>query len=63
MKAANKPAILEEFGVTTNQASTYTAWWNQIISSGLTGDLIWQAGSRLTGYVDTFILFLNGSLR
>ncbi|KAF8199076.1 CEL4b mannanase [Pholiota molesta] len=47
-KSANKPVILEEFGVTTNQATIYTAWWNQIISSGLTGDLIWQAGSHLS---------------
>ena len=40
--------ISEEFGVTTNQASIYTLWWNEIISSGLTGDLIWQAGSVLS---------------
>ena len=40
-KAANKPVILEEFGVTDNQASTYTTWYNTIITSGLTGDLIW----------------------
>ena len=39
---------LEEFGVTTNQATIYTGWWNEIISSGLTGDLIWQAGSTLS---------------
>ncbi|KAH9931143.1 CEL4a mannanase [Epithele typhae] len=46
--AVNKPVILEEFGVTSNQASTYTAWYNTIISSNLAGDLIWQAGSHLT---------------
>ncbi|KDR70984.1 hypothetical protein GALMADRAFT_75662 [Galerina marginata CBS 339.88] len=45
---AGKPVIIEEFGVTTNQATIYTAWWNEIISSGLTGDLIWQAGSHLS---------------
>ncbi|KLO06842.1 CEL4a mannanase [Schizopora paradoxa] len=45
---ANKPVILEEFGVTVNQATIYTGWWNEIISSGLTGDLIWQAGSVLS---------------
>ncbi|THG98333.1 hypothetical protein EW026_g3826 [Hermanssonia centrifuga] len=45
---ANKPTIVEEFGVTSNQVSTYTAWYNEIISSGLTGDLIWQAGSHLS---------------
>jgi len=43
-----KPVILEEFGVTKNQLTTYTAWWNEIVSSGLTGDLIWQSGSRLS---------------
>ncbi|KAI0076120.1 mannanase [Panus rudis PR-1116 ss-1] len=44
----NKPVILEEFGVTDNQATTYTQWYSAIISSGLTGDLIWQAGSHLS---------------
>ncbi|EJF65264.1 CEL4a mannanase [Dichomitus squalens LYAD-421 SS1] len=47
-KAVNKPVILEEFGVTDDQASTYTTWYNTIITSGLTGDLIWQAGSHLS---------------
>ncbi|KAH7339441.1 CEL4a mannanase [Rhizoctonia solani] len=49
-KAANKPVILEEFGVTSsyNPSSTYTTWWDTIVSSGLTGDLIWQAGSTLS---------------
>ncbi|KAL4243514.1 glycosyl hydrolase 5 (cellulase A) family protein [Abortiporus biennis] len=46
-KKASKPVLLEEFGVLNNQASVYTAWYNAIISSGLTGDLIWQAGSHL----------------
>ncbi|PPQ92323.1 hypothetical protein CVT25_008529 [Psilocybe cyanescens] len=45
---ANKPVILEEFGVTTNQPTIYQAWYNEVISSGLTGDLIWQAGSHLS---------------
>lgn len=39
---------LEEFGVTSNQETIYTGWYNQILSSGLTGDLIWQAGSQLS---------------
>ncbi|EMD37800.1 carbohydrate-binding module family 1 protein/glycoside hydrolase family 5 protein [Gelatoporia subvermispora B] len=47
-KAANKPVIVEEFGSTTDQEDVYTAWYSTIISSGLTGDLIWQAGSDLT---------------
>ena len=34
--------------MTTDQATIYTGWWNEIISSGLTGDLIWQAGSDLS---------------
>jgi mannan endo-1,4-beta-mannosidase len=41
--------ILEEFGVVTaNQSTTYTLWLNTVISSGLTGDLIWQAGSHFS---------------
>ncbi|CEL61066.1 putative mannan endo-1,4-beta-mannosidase A OS=Neosartorya fischeri (strain ATCC 1020 / DSM 3700 / FGSC A1164 / NRRL 181) GN=manA PE=3 SV=1 [Rhizoctonia solani AG-1 IB] len=49
-KAANKPVILEEFGVTSshNPSTTYTTWWDAIISSGLAGDLIWQAGSTVS---------------
>ncbi|KAH7339604.1 glycoside hydrolase superfamily [Rhizoctonia solani] len=43
-KSANKPVIIEEFGVTSDQATTYTAWWNEIVSSGgVAGDLIWCA--------------------
>ncbi|TDL15675.1 CEL4a mannanase [Rickenella mellea] len=48
-KAQNKPVLMEEFGVTVNQPSTYTLWWNTVLSSGLAGDLIWQAGSQLSG--------------
>ncbi|KAH8115255.1 CEL4a mannanase [Phellopilus nigrolimitatus] len=46
--AANKPVLLEEFGVTSDQASTYEQWYSAVLSSGLTGDLIWQAGSQLS---------------
>ncbi|KZT10635.1 glycoside hydrolase family 5 protein [Laetiporus sulphureus 93-53] len=46
-KAQNKPVILEEFGITDNMTETYEAWYSAIVSSGLTGDLIWQAGSYL----------------
>ncbi|PPQ65193.1 hypothetical protein CVT24_011377 [Panaeolus cyanescens] len=63
MKKANKPVIIEEFGVTSNQPTVYTAWYNQIVSSGLTGDLIWQAGSHLsTGdtYNDGYGVFPDG---
>ncbi|KAF8175051.1 CEL4a mannanase [Mycena galopus ATCC 62051] len=52
MTSANKPAILEEFGLTatgTQRASDYTTWYNAVISSGLTGDLLWQAGSVFNG--------------
>ncbi|KAL1748695.1 glycoside hydrolase family 5 protein [Schizophyllum fasciatum] len=42
-----KPVIIEEFGVTSNQEQTYTAWLKEVVSSGLAGDLIWQAGSHL----------------
>jgi hypothetical protein len=37
-----KPVILEEFGDTINQPATYNAWLNEVLSSGLTGYLIWQ---------------------
>ncbi|PPQ79908.1 hypothetical protein CVT26_004186 [Gymnopilus dilepis] len=45
---AKKPVIMEEFGVTSNQPAVYTSWWSTVISSGLTGDIIWQAGSHLS---------------
>ncbi|KAJ7931108.1 glycoside hydrolase [Mycena leptocephala] len=49
MKSTNKPAIIEEFGITTTtRNSSYATWYQTIISTGLTGDLIWQAGSQLT---------------
>ncbi|KIO30746.1 glycoside hydrolase family 5 protein [Tulasnella calospora MUT 4182] len=48
-KQLNKPVILEEFGVTSSQYSTYQTWLSTVVSSGLAGDLIWQAGSTLSG--------------
>ncbi|KAG6840902.1 hypothetical protein C0991_003363 [Blastosporella zonata] len=45
---AGKPVILEEFGVTSSQTTVYTAWWNEVVSSGIAGDLIWQSGSHLS---------------
>ncbi|KAF5323251.1 hypothetical protein D9619_013508 [Psilocybe cf. subviscida] len=48
MTKANKPVILEEFGVTASQSTVYQAWYDKIISSGLTGDLMWQAGSHFS---------------
>ncbi|KAJ7903158.1 CEL4a mannanase [Mycena leptocephala] len=50
MKSTNKPVILEEFGISNSstRASTYSTWYQTVISTGLTGDLIWQAGSQLT---------------
>ncbi|KAG7095493.1 hypothetical protein E1B28_006232 [Marasmius oreades] len=49
-KAANKPVIIEEYGITPAniQGSTYTSWLSTVVSSGLTGDLIWQAGTVLS---------------
>ncbi|KAL1696278.1 glycoside hydrolase family 5 protein [Schizophyllum commune] len=46
-ETVGKPVIIEEFGVTSNQVEVYTAWLNEVVSSGLAGDLIWQAGSHL----------------
>ncbi|KAG8953486.1 hypothetical protein FRC04_002328 [Tulasnella sp. 424] len=47
-KQLNKPVILEEYGVTSNQYATYQTWLSTVVSSGLAGDLIWQAGSTLS---------------
>ncbi|KAF7291904.1 Mannan endo-1,4-beta-mannosidase F [Mycena indigotica] len=50
MNSTNKPVIIEEFGVTSSSTrnATYASWYSTILSSGLTGDLLWQAGSQLT---------------
>ena len=42
---ANKPVILEEFGVTSNQSETYQVWYDNIVSFGLAGDLLWCVAS------------------
>ncbi|KAG9011518.1 hypothetical protein FRB90_007176, partial [Tulasnella sp. 427] len=47
-KQLNKPVILEEYGVPSNQYATYQTWLSTVVSSGLSGDLIWQAGSTLS---------------
>ena len=56
----------EEFGVTVaDQATTYTSWYNEIISSGLTGDLIWQAGSYLStgpSWNDGYAVYPNSTV-
>ena len=44
---AGKPVILEEYGVTTDKPTVYGQWLGNIETSGLAGDLYWQAGSRL----------------
>ncbi|KAG6374323.1 hypothetical protein JVT61DRAFT_4350 [Boletus reticuloceps] len=46
----NKPVLMEEFGVlaSQDQIATYKNWYTTVIDSGLTGVLIWQAGSNLT---------------
>ncbi|KZV73344.1 glycoside hydrolase family 5 protein [Peniophora sp. CONT] len=54
-KQLNKPMILEEFGVTQaelDQATTYTQWYSDVIKDGLSGDLIWQAGSSFSKNAD-----------
>ncbi|KAJ7624543.1 glycoside hydrolase [Roridomyces roridus] len=50
MTNANKPVIVEEFGITNSSTrpTVYQEWYSTVISTGLTGDLIWQAGSQLT---------------
>lgn len=59
--------ILEEFGVTQPdvdqpEVTAYTQWYKDLIADGLTGDLIWQAGSSFTtnlndGYEVRLVLF------
>lgn len=38
---------MEEFGVTSAQTDVYTAWFSTVLSSGLSGDLIWYATFRV----------------
>lgn len=47
-KTANKPVILEEYGVTSNQPTVYQSWLSTLTTNGLTGELIWQAGSHFS---------------
>lgn len=67
----NKPVLMEEFGVSAgqNQTTTYKNWYSTVINGGLTGVLIWQAGSNLTSgptpndgftiYPDTPVYYLE----
>ncbi|KAF7334964.1 CEL4a mannanase [Mycena venus] len=49
MKSANKPVIMEEYGLTSSaRTAIYPMWYNTVIATGLTGDLVWQAGSVLS---------------
>ncbi|KZO90089.1 glycoside hydrolase family 5 protein [Calocera viscosa TUFC12733] len=65
-KTANKPVVIEEFGVSiANQSEVYPYWLNEVLSSGLTGDAIWQSGSYLsTGPSpnDGFTYYPNGTV-
>ncbi len=47
-KSANKPVIIEEYGVTSDKTTVYTTWLQAVIDSGLSGELYWQAGSTLS---------------
>ncbi|KAF7378392.1 Glycoside hydrolase family 5 protein [Mycena sanguinolenta] len=52
MTSANKPVIMEEFGLTytgTQRSNDYATWYNTVLTTGLTGDLLWQAGSTFNG--------------
>jgi len=48
-KAANKPVIIEEYGVLQSPAQTLPIWGATIVSSGLTGEAFWQLGSHSSG--------------
>lgn len=44
MPSANKPVNMEEFGLTymgTRRADNDATWYDTVISTGLTGDLLW----------------------
>ncbi|KAG8739070.1 hypothetical protein FRC12_016438, partial [Ceratobasidium sp. 428] len=59
-KSIGKPVIIEEFGVKTNRVNTYTTWYSTVVNSGLSGDLIWQAGiSAQRGWDDGYAVFPN----
>ncbi|KAG2064928.1 glycoside hydrolase family 5 protein [Suillus decipiens] len=67
----NKPVLMEEFGVpaNNNQTVNYENWYSTAIDCGLSGMLIWQAGSNLTSrptpddgytiYTDTTVYWLE----
>ncbi len=51
--------------MTNNQSTTYAGWWNEVIKSGLTGDLIWQSGSYLStgpSPQDGFAIYPNSTV-
>jgi mannan endo-1,4-beta-mannosidase len=50
MASANKPVIMEEFGIVnaSTRTQTYSDWYTTVLNTSLTGDLIWQAGSELS---------------
>ncbi|KAF7323661.1 Carbohydrate-binding module family 1 protein/glycoside hydrolase family 5 protein [Mycena kentingensis (nom. inval.)] len=47
MNSANKPVIIEEFGLIQNPTRnvSYSTWYDTMLNTGITGDLLWQAGS------------------
>ncbi|KAJ7772277.1 glycoside hydrolase [Mycena metata] len=54
MTSTNKPVIMEEFGIPSSDQTAaaretiYAGWYQTVLNSSLTGDLIWQAGSQLS---------------
>ncbi|KAI8955533.1 glycoside hydrolase superfamily [Xylaria longipes] len=48
-KAAGKPCLFEEYGVTSNHCAVESSWQKTALSSsGLSGDLFWQLGVTLS---------------
>ncbi|KAJ9133937.1 Glycoside hydrolase [Coniochaeta hoffmannii] len=50
-KAANKPCLLEEYGVSSNHCSVEKTWQQASLAlstSGMAGDLFWQWGDNLS---------------
>lgn len=62
-KNANKPVLLEEFGLTgyDNQASIYPAWFDACIQGGCAGIMPWALGAEgLNITVNVFFIPITG---
>ncbi|KIM23323.1 glycoside hydrolase family 5 protein [Serendipita vermifera MAFF 305830] len=62
-KSVGKPTIIEEYGVTTSdRATVYAAWWNSIVSSGLSGGELAATTASGSGYNDGYGISTSDSI-